>query len=138
MSEQQNLQTIRNAYAAFSRGNIDAVLAQLTDDVVWETPGAAQIPYAGTFTGKDGVASFFQILAQTEDTEELVPQRFFADGDMVVVLGYYAARVKSTGKRAEAEFVHTFTFRGATVAKFSEYFDTAKYAKAYEQAGAVI
>lgn len=47
MSEQQNIQTVKDAYAAFERGDVPAILAMLTDDVGWEMPGPAEIPYAG-------------------------------------------------------------------------------------------
>jgi ketosteroid isomerase-like protein len=131
MNEQQNIQTIKDAYAAFARGDIQSVLSVLTDDVEWETQGAAPIPYAGVFLGKDGVTQFFRILADSDDAQVFEPRRFFADGDMVVVLGRYAARVKKTGRTAEADWVHAFTFRDGKVAKYCEYYDTAKYAQAY-------
>lgn len=137
MTEQQNLEIIRNAYAAFGRNDIDAVLAQLTDDAVWEMPGPSQIPYAGIFHGKAGVSEFFRLLAQTDDIEAFEPQRFFAGGDMVVALGRYAARVKANGNHAEASWVHTFTLKGGKVARFCEYLDTAKYSQAYEAAAAL-
>jgi ketosteroid isomerase-like protein len=136
MNEQQNLQTVRDAYAAFTRGDIQGVLDVCADDIEWETPGPSQIPYAGIFHGKEDVAEFFRILAQTDDVEQFQPQRFFADGDMVIVLGRYAARVKSTGKSVTADWVHAFTMRGGKVARWREYLDTASYAKAYEQTAA--
>lgn len=136
MSEQQNIQVIRDAYEAFKRGDVLKVLDGLTDDVEWETLGPPEIPYARTFHGLDGAAEFFRILTQTEDVQKFEPQRFFAEGDMVVVLGRYEARVKNTGKVAQADFVHTFVFRNGKVAKYREYFDTAAYAKAYQPAAA--
>jgi ketosteroid isomerase-like protein len=55
---------------------------------------------------------------------------------MVIVLGRYAARVKSTGRTAESQWAHAFTFRDGKVASWYEYYDTAKYAQAYEPAAA--
>jgi ketosteroid isomerase-like protein len=134
MAEQHNLHVVRHAYDAFSRGDIDTVIAQLSDDVVWDLPGPSHIPYAGIFHGKDGVLEFFRRLAESDVTHTFEPQRFFADRDMVVVVGRYAARVKATGRLAETQWVHTFTFREGKVAQWHEYFDTAKYAQAYEPA----
>jgi hypothetical protein len=136
MNEQQNIQAVRDAYEAFTRGDILKVLDALTDDVEWAAPGPPEIPYAGTFHGLDGAAEFFRILSQSDEVQKLEAQRFFADGDMVVVLGRYEARVKNTGKIVQDDFVHTFTFRSGKVAKFHEYFDTANYAKAYQPAAA--
>lgn len=134
MSEQQNLKVIQDAYEAFKQGDILKVLDGLTDDVEWQTEGPPEIPQARTFHGLDGAAEFFRLLSQNEDVQKFEPQRFFADGDMVVVLGRYEARVKNTGKLIQADFVHTFMFRNGKVAKHRQYFDTAEYAKAYHPA----
>ncbi len=138
MNEEQNLAVIRAAYAAFSRGDVSGVLNALTDDVEWFTPGPTEIPYAGTFRGKGGVAEFFRILSENEDVQIFEPERFYADGDTVIALGRYAARVKSTGRTAQTDWVHAFAFRDGKVAKYREYYDTARYALAYERAGAAV
>lgn len=137
MSEQENVRVIKDAYDAFRDGDIEGVLSQLTSDVVWETQGPRQIPYAGTFRGKDGVAQFFRLLAESEEPKVFEPKRFFADGDMVVVLGHYEAKVKATEQTAATDWVQTFVFRDGKVAKYCEYLDTAKYAQAYTAAAAV-
>lgn len=134
MAEQENLQTVREGYAAFAGGDMKRLLEQFTDDVVWEVPGSALVPQAGIYQGKDGVARFFQVLSETEDPEAFEPQRFFADGDMVVVLGRYAARVKSTGNHVQSDWVHVFTLRDGKVCRYQIYLDTEKYAQAYETA----
>ena len=52
MSEQQNIQTVQSAYAAFKRGDIQGVLNTLTDEIEWHTPGEGLIPQAGSHTAK--------------------------------------------------------------------------------------
>jgi ketosteroid isomerase-like protein len=138
MNEQQNLEVIRNAYAAFQSGDIPGLLSKLTDDVEWFTPGPSQIPYAGTFRGKGGVTEFFRILSESEDVQIFEPEHLFADDDTVVAIGRYAARVKETGRTAQADWVQQFTFRDGKIAKYREYYDTAKFAQAYERAGAAV
>jgi ketosteroid isomerase-like protein len=131
MSERGNEQTIRHAYAAFQRGDIPMVLSKLTDDVQWTLPGKPDVPYAGTYHGQQGVAEFFQRLSKTEDVQTFEPRTFLSAGDLVVVLGHYAARVKATGQTAQTDWVHVFTFRDGKVASWQEYYDTASYARAY-------
>jgi ketosteroid isomerase-like protein len=133
MSEQENLRLIKNAYAAFARGDIPAVLQVLADDVEWRTDGPPEIPYAGTFRGKSGASEFFQKLDASDDIQAFEPLRFFAEGDMVVVFGRYAARVKTTGQIAKADWVHTFVVRDGKVAAYREYLDSAAYAQAYQK-----
>lgn len=131
MSERGNEQTIRHAYAAFQHGNIPMVLSKLTDDVEWSVPGKPDVPYAGTYLGPQGVAEFFRILSETEDIQVFEPQIYLSREDVVVVLGRYAARVKATGRIAQTDWVHVFTFRNRKVASWREYYDTAVYARAY-------
>ena len=48
MAEQENVRIVQEAYASFQRGDIQAVLNSLTDDVEWTTPGPPDIiPMAG-------------------------------------------------------------------------------------------
>lgn len=131
MSEQDNVQRVRDAYAAFSRGDIQTVLDTLTDDVQWSIPGPSEVPFAGDRSGKAEVAAFFQELAQAEDITAFEPKTVMAQGDLVVALGRYAATVKATGKSVDMDWVHVFTFRGGRCAVFDEYYDTAKYAEAF-------
>ena len=49
MSDQQNLQIVKDAYAAFGRRDIPTVLKALTDDVEWTIPGEG-VFRSGVFT----------------------------------------------------------------------------------------
>jgi ketosteroid isomerase-like protein len=136
MSEQANLEVIKAAYAAFSRGDIDAVVNACADDVEWDAAGPAEVPQAGLFRGKSGVADFFRILADAEEPQFLETEAFVAQGERVLVLGHYSARVRSTGHTAQADFVHSFVMRDGKVVKYRQYYDTARYAQAYHAATA--
>jgi ketosteroid isomerase-like protein len=136
MSEQDNLKAVQQAYAAFLQGDIATVIDACTDDVVWEAPGPKEVPQAGLFNGKNGVADFFRILGDTEEVQFLETEAFFASGERVVVLGHYSARVKATGRTAQTDFVHSFVMRGGKVAKYRQYYDTAQYAQAYQAVAA--
>jgi uncharacterized protein len=131
MSEQTNEQAVRDAYAAFTRGDVAAVLAQLTDDVEWEIPQIPNVPYTGLRRGKDAVEEFFRVLAQSEDVQAFEPYAYVSKNDMVIALGRYAARVKSNGRTAEFDWVHVFRFRGDKVSGWREYLDTLSLANVY-------
>jgi ketosteroid isomerase-like protein len=136
MSEQQNVQAVQAAYAAFTRGDINGVLIALTDAVEWHTPGEGLIPQGGTHRGKDAVARFFQMVDQTLQFTKFEPQSFVAQGDQVVAIGHYAGTVKATHRSFEADWTMVFTFQGNKVARFQEYTDTAVIAQAYAAAKA--
>lgn len=97
MTTAANLQTIHDVYAAFGRSDVPGVVAMLTDDVRWSTPGPPDIiPYAGTRTGPAQVAEYFQAFGGAVQTTAFEPRRFLADAELVVVLGHYTLRVVKT------------------------------------------
>ena len=132
MSEQENIEVIHQAYAAFGQGNVPGVLAMLTEDVSWSTPGPPDlIPYAGLRKGHEQVAGYFEAFGGAVEVTEFEPQTFFAEDDMVVVLGYYAFRVKSTAKAVDIDWVHEFTLRDRKIADFRGYEDSAAVVAAF-------
>jgi ketosteroid isomerase-like protein len=128
MSEQANVRLVQEAYAAFNRGDIQAVLNSLSDNVEWIAPGVE--PVAGTYRGKDGVAQFFQKVKETVEFSAFEPREYVAQGDRVVALGNYKATAHATGKPYQCDWVMSFTLRDGKVTKFQEFTDTAVIAAA--------
>jgi len=133
MNEQQNVELIGTMYAAFGRGDVQAILDRCTSDVEWRFDGPAAIPYAGTRRGPAEVVGFFQALASTQENMVLTPERFIAQGDEVAIIGRYAATVKATGQRFDSALGHFFTIRDGKVSRFVNFSDTAEIAGAYAQ-----
>ncbi len=133
MSAEQNTQIVKDAYAAFGRGDVNAILAALDDSIEWEgvkgTEGVA--PHAGIRRGKAAVAEFFQILSTTLDFQLFEPREFVAQGDAVVAIGRYKAAIKATKKVSESDWVMVFNIRNGKVARFREFTDSAAIVRAY-------
>ncbi len=131
MSEQTNVDVIQQAYAAFGRGDISALLSLLTDDVEWSQPGPSAIPFAGTRHGREGATEFFSLIGEMLEFEQFVPREFVAQGDTVVVLGYERSLVKQTGRTIEQEWVHVYTLSNGKIAKGRLFEDTAAQVVAF-------
>ncbi len=136
MSEQTNIALIQNIYAAFGRGDIQAILDQLTPDVDWTLEGPHIIPYAGHFQRLDGVKRFFDALGSTQKDQRLSIEEYIAQGDKVATFGRYSAAVKATGKTMDAPLAHLFTVRDGKVSKWICVAETASTADAYRGAAA--
>jgi len=65
VNEQKNVELVQSAYAAFGRGDIDALLNMMTDDVDWHLYGPKELPTAGPRRGRTEVAKFFQQVGET-------------------------------------------------------------------------
>lgn len=133
---QQNIGLVQSSYAAFGRGDLDALLATLDPDVEWTTPGGAEVPFAGARRGPAQVRQFFVTLTELLDFELFEPQTFLADGDRVVVLGVDRVKVKATGKSISEPFCHVMTVRNGKIVAFQEYIDTAAIAAEFKTAAA--
>ena len=55
MSEQQNVETIQEVYAAFRLGDVAFIVAKLTDDIRWVSHFDSVVPWSGDFSGKERI-----------------------------------------------------------------------------------
>src|SRR6478735_9528678 len=67
-------QVVQQAYAAFGRGDLEGILALVTDDVDWRFLASTGIPYAGRSTGKQQVKEWFGKLAESDDIQKFEPR----------------------------------------------------------------
>ena len=123
---QSNLDVIRDVYAAFARGDIGAVLAAMSPDIVWNEaehnlPLADGNPYVGPQAVLEGV---FMRLGEEFDGFAVVPERFIADGDCVVMIGRYSATSKATGRPLNPQALHVWTLRDGKAIAFQQHVDT--------------
>jgi hypothetical protein len=80
MSAEHNIETARQTYEAFGRGDVQAVLDRVTDDVDWSTDAAIEsAPWYGPRHGKDGVAAFFEAIGKTGPVLEFNPLGMLTD-----------------------------------------------------------
>jgi uncharacterized protein len=122
---EKNKQLVRGLYDAFKRGDISTLLAGLTANVEWITPGPPELSLAGHRKGRQEVSQFFQLLKEEEDFLEFEVHNYLAESDTVVALGHFRSKVPSTGRISTSTFAHVFTIVNGQVNRFEEYFDTA-------------
>ncbi len=114
MAGEQNVETAKQAYAAFSAGDAEAAMARIADDVEWITPGNSAI--SGTVHGKHEVGALWAKLAEKGFTTS--PEHWFSDEDRVVVL----TQISVGGEQADQADV--LTYRDGKLVKFQTAGDT--------------
>lgn len=128
MNSNQNLAAMKRFYDTFLGGNTAGLSALVTDDFVLSNDFTSRVPTAGEFHGKDGLLSFFTILADViSEIYVFQPDEFIAGGDKVVVLGHERMKVRATGRAVSARWVQIGTFRDGLMCRFDEYSDTAAW-----------
>jgi hypothetical protein len=133
MSESDNIKIVQDAYGAFGRGDVPAMLANMSDDIDWHgvIGVGPNVPTGGPRRGKQQVAQFFKQVTDTVTFTKFEPQQFLAQGDTVVALGHYTGTVKTTGRGFSLDWVMVFTMRGGKTIRFREYTDAAAVTAAY-------
>jgi ketosteroid isomerase-like protein len=136
MTEQENLEVVRNLYAAFGRADLEGILALLDPHVSWRTPGPPDLPTAGLRRGVAEVREFFGLLLTTFDIQDFRPADFLAQGDRVVVLGTSREGPKGTDRLVDFRWVHVFKIRSGKVVEFEEPADISALVEEFRRVNA--
>lgn len=131
MSIQENIQVVKDFFAAIGGGDRQGLLALCAEDFEWIIPGE-DWPLAGTYRGHAGLADVLQkACAELETSME--PPEFVAQGDRVLVVGFATGKVKATNRTFEDHFVFAITVRNGKLTNIREYVDTQALARASER-----
>jgi ketosteroid isomerase-like protein len=134
---QKNIELVQNAYAAFGRGDIPAVLATMAPDVTIGIVGRKQdAPFLGQHAGKEGAAEFFRQLLEAHEIHLFEPKRFLAAEEMVFIWGHYHWTMRKSGVSKDTEWLHVISMRDGKMATWRGHNDTAMLAEAYHAAPA--
>jgi ketosteroid isomerase-like protein len=121
MSEQENRETIKRGYEAFTSGDLDTVMSLFDDDCEWVQPGQSAV--SGTFHGKAEVMEHFGRLAEKGLTVKL--NQLIAEGDTVVAI----TEVTAGGETGEDADV--FTVRNGKTLSVHVHGDTSLMERVY-------
>jgi ketosteroid isomerase-like protein len=127
------IEAVQRLYEAYGRGDVDAVLAELADNVDWAAEAAsASAPWYGSFRGKAEVPRFFKEIGSSIDVTEFTPLSFTSNDTDVIVAVHWAFTVNATGKRAAMNMHHWWRFANGKIAFFRGSEDTEQTAAAFK------
>jgi ketosteroid isomerase-like protein len=128
MSIEKNIQTVKDFFAAIGRGDREALLALVAEDIEWIVPGE-DWPLAGTHRGHAGLADLLETASKSIETST-EPREFVAQGDRVLVVGFARGKIKATNKTFEDDWIFAITVRDGRLTNIREYVDTQALARA--------
>jgi ketosteroid isomerase-like protein len=129
MSIEENVQTVKDFFAALGSGDNRRLLSLVVEDIEWIIPGE-DWPLAGTHRGQAGLA---EVLQKASDEVEMTypePPEFVAQGDRVLVVGVATGKIKATNRAFRDDWVFAITVQNGKVTKIREYIDTQALARA--------
>jgi ketosteroid isomerase-like protein len=127
------IEAVQRLYEAYGRGDVDAVLAELADNVDWSAEAAStSAPWYGKFRGKAEVPRFFKEIGSSIEVTEFTPLSFTSNDSEVIVAVHWAFTVNATGKRADMNMHHRWQFADGKVVLFRGSEDTEQTAAAFK------
>ena len=129
MSE-QDVSTMRNAYEAFNRGDIPAVLEAFDPQIEWHEPGGGRAPQ-GTFSGAQSVANdVFATVPENFDEFEAQPDAFIDAGEHLVVTGTFRGKSKA-GHQLRARYAHVWRMSDGKAVSFHNHVEATPWAEGW-------
>ena len=131
----QDVALIRNLYEAFAKGDVPAVLAAMSPDIVWNE--AENYPYAdgNPYRGPEAIlAGVFARIGSEWDGFAAVPEEYIDGGDTIVVLGRYRGTYRASGRSMDAQMVHVWRLADGRITRFDQRVDTLQSARVMTEA----
>jgi ketosteroid isomerase-like protein len=127
---QENVELVRRGYDAFARGDVDAVLADLDQEIeVLSWPGIAG---EDSYHGHAGFLAYAAGWLESWDEYRLSPEEIIDAGDRVVVIYRAVGRGRGSGIEVETQLGHLWTIRDGKAVRLDIY---RTRAEALEAAG---
>ena len=116
-----NVDNAKQAYEAFSTGDVEGATSNWADDMVWDG-GGQDLPGGGEHSGKEEALQTLQKAVGSWDEFSLSMDEFVDGGDTVVALGH--SNVKKGDQSAELPVVHILRFDGDQLKRIQILTDT--------------
>ena len=111
------IEAVQRVYAAFGRGDIDGVLAELVDEVDWASEATSDsAPWYGTYHGKDDIPRFVTALGTNVEMLEFTPLSLTSNETDVMATIRWTFRARPTGKTATMNLHHWWRFADGKIA----------------------
>ena len=126
------IEAVQRLYAAYGRGDVDAVLAELADDVDWAAEAAStSVPWYGAYRGKSDVPRFFKEIGSNVDVTEFALVGCTSNETDVVATIHWSYTVHATGKTAAMYMQHWWRFADGKIVFFRGSEDSEQSAAAF-------
>lgn len=128
----KEVEVVNKMLQAFGSGNMEELKKTLSDNTSWNYPGSEIIPYAGTYTGKEGAVKFISNIISNVDILDFKVKEIVSQGKTVVVLGFEKQKIKKNSKIIEQDWVQVYTVENGLITRMDEYANTAAAEKLFK------
>jgi ketosteroid isomerase-like protein len=126
---QENVERLRQAYEAFSSGDIGRILAFAHPDFEAVVPPELSAE-PDTYRGHDGIRRYFDSFQDAMDDISFAPEEFWDAGESVVALVRLTAKGRQTAITVEQRIAQVWTVRDGQAVSLQTYPSLAEALKA--------
>ncbi len=130
MNKLSNKQKMQQVFAEMAKGNLDPFVDIMADDMQWSWMGTET--WTRTFEGKETVVNELLAAVKATLTEpfEVVPHRFIADEDFVVI-EHTGKNTTPDGRPYHNKYCWVCRFSNGKLRELREYMDTELVTKTF-------
>lgn len=120
-----NVQLVQSIYDAFAAGDVAAVLARFSPDIVWNEAENSPYADANPCIGPDAVVQgVFARCINEWDGFTVAIDEILDAGHTIVALGRYHGTFKATGRAQHTQLVHIWRIEAGKAIAFQQHADT--------------
>jgi ketosteroid isomerase-like protein len=124
----RNVEIVRGQIDAFNRGDFDAALDVLDEDVEWEVPRIAALdaPASGVIRGREEMVQTFARWLEAWESYAFRITEALGHGERVFVAGLQTGRGRNSGLDVTVPTFHAFTLRDGKIVVMSSFSERAE------------
>jgi hypothetical protein len=130
VSDPNNVVVIQKLYDDFATGNVEAVLAAMDPNIVWNEAEGNSLADGNPYLGPEAVLNgvFTRVLEQWDNFKLVnIKQHNMSENQVLTTLRYNAT-VKATGKKIDAQVAHHWKLKDGKIIGFQQHVDTKQLA----------
>ena len=116
--------TLRGAYAAFNRGDMDAAVAGLDPQIEWSEP--SEFPGGGAYHGREAVKGYLTQSRANWAEGASEPEQMIPSGDRIVVMVHARFRGKGSETWQDVKLADVYTLREGKIVAMRAFADRAE------------
>jgi ketosteroid isomerase-like protein len=117
---------LRDAYEAFNRGDVDAILDLLHPDIEWVPPPTSLEPQP--LRGREAVREY--LAPNFFESQAVEPLETIEEGNRLLVAAHVRARGRGSGVELDQTAYHVLTIEEARVVRFEVHVDRVEALRA--------
>jgi ketosteroid isomerase-like protein len=117
---QENMEIVRQAWAAYDRGGLDAIAEFWHPDISWRAAEGA-LDDVGVIHGPDGMRRYYREWDETFDAMRVEVEELVDAGDQVVAVVRGFGRMKDSDAEVDIRYAMVSSFRDGKIVRGREY-----------------